>query len=642
MVIKVRCLILAFILLSIQIGCGDRSEISIPSPQIYTIEPDSALYGDTVVVTGKGFLGGGDYISLKFLPISQSGKFPSGKDAIVSPECYLKGELVSLSSNRLVALVPEGAFGGSVVVEKKVMLSSSPFGVELPGATSNRLLFKVSLFRGDIARVFFASTYYEFALSGEDDGRRYLMIVFNSSVPSSADELYDYSLSLSGGKSSKDRGVVSVSGSGRSISGSSMPMHVASMVKENTIKKKVQEELFPLLRGNRGYVREAGEYDELMQPAEQVEGEIPATARFVVLSDIDGSILDPASFTEVEAELKYTGDHTLLYVDVTTPQSYFTQADAEFLGGIFDEHIYSNDNQYFGHESDINGDGRVAILLSPVINRLTPPGTAGTEGFIAGFFLANDLLPSALNESISNGMEIFYCMVPDPDGVYGNVYQKEETIDILRGVLAHEFLHMILFNYRILIYGRGYSADYMEELWLNEGLAHIAEDLNGYNSSNIKRANLFLNDPPSVTLIYGGDELEERGAEYLFLRYLGDRFGNDIFRNLVQSKESGVKNIEMRTGESFKNIFTDWAATCYLTGRGITSDPRYRYSSIDLQGDFAPLHVEQVGDGVTAFTGELKAMACEFILLNLAENFPCGVSLQSGNGRLNFALIRLD
>jgi len=642
MSVKVRCLIFAFILLSIQNGCGNRSEISIPSPQIYTIEPDSAVYGDTVVVTGKGFMDERDYVSVKFLPLPQSGKFPSGNDAIASPECYIKGELLSFAPNRLVALVPEGAFGGSVVVEKKVMLSSSPFGIELPGATSNRLPFKVSLSKGDIARVFFANTYYEFAFSDEDDGRRYLMIVFNSSVPSSADELYDYSLSISGEKSSKVKSVVSKSDTDRSVFGSSMSIHIASMVKENTIKKKVREELFPLLRESRDKARKAGEYDKLLQPGERVEGEIPTTARFVVLSDIDGSILDPASFTQVEAELKYSGNHTLLYVDVSTPQSYFTQADAEFLGGIFDEYIYSNNNQYFGHESDINGDGKVAILLSPVINRLTPPGTASTEGFIAGFFLANDLLPYALNESISNGMEIFYCMVPDPDGIYGNVYQKEETIDILRGVLAHEFLHMILFNYRILIYGRGYSADYMEELWLNEGLAHIAEDLNGYNSSNIKRANLFLNDPPSVTLIYGGDELEERGAEYLFLRYLGDRFGNGIYRDLVQSKECGVENVEMRTGESFKNIFTDWAATCYLTGRGITSDPRYSYSSIDLQGDFDPLHIEQVGEGVTALSSELKAMACEFILLNLTEDFPCGVYLQSESGRLNFALIRLD
>ena len=51
-------------------------------------------------------------------------------------------------------------------------------------------------------------------------------------------------------------------------------------------------------------------------------------------------------------------------------------------------------------------------------------------------------------------------------------------------------------------------------------LAHVAEDLNGDNSSNVARVNLFLEDPGTVTLIHGGDALDERGAEYLFLRYL--------------------------------------------------------------------------------------------------------------------------
>jgi hypothetical protein len=226
-------------------------------------------------------------------------------------------------------------------------------------------------------------------------------------------------------------------------------------------------------------------------------------------------------------------------------------------------------------------------------------------------------------------------MVPDPDAVFGNVFPKDKTLGVIRSVLAHEFLHMILFNYRVLIYGAGYLADYMEDLWMNEGLAHIAEDLNGFKSSNIGRANLFLLDPGDATLIYGGDRLEERGAEFLFLRHLGDRFGTIVFRNIVQSKKAGVANVEAATGAYFNELFADWAAACYLDDRGITSDPRYNYPH------FAPLLT--IPGNISGTTqGFVKAMAPEYILYTIPAGATVDFTIgaQASTGRMNAVVIR--
>jgi len=634
-------------------GCGKKSEISIPDPVIYSVSPDSAAYGDTVVMEGAGF---GDERSLmraSFSPLPASGVFPSGEKAAGGGECCRTVVPISASKNRMVAVVPDGAFTGSVRVERDAIGPSFPFGVDVPLSKSGALPFSVYLDVGDVGRVFFSGPYYEFTRKALDSEDGYLLILFDSSVPSSGSSEYGYSLSISRDSHSPKAEDAMAVERPRRRSEARYTLSMASMLGESKLKRKVRDEIGRLLRHSERTFRN-GFSPKARRPVhpEGEEGTMertllaPQTTHFKVFNNVDGSVLDPDNFSDVEAELMYTGDHTLLYVDVTTPSSYFTQSDAELLGGIFDDHIYQTDHQYFGSESDINGDGKVVILLSPVINRLTAPGAASTEGFIAGFFLANDLMPGMLDGRVTNGMEIFYCIVPDPDGTYGNVFPKLETIDILKGILAHEFLHMILFNYRVLIYGKGYLGDYMEELWINEGLAHIAEDLNGFNQSNVKRANLFLQDPGDVTLIYGGDELEERGASYLFLRYLGDRFGNTIFRSLVQTHDVGVENIENRTGESFFDIFTDWAAACYLSGTGISDDTRFEFTSIDLRNDFDPLYVVDLPSDASSFNSNVRAMAPEFVRLHIDTGFIYTIEVQSsllsGGGRMNFAIIRLD
>jgi hypothetical protein len=188
--------------------------------------------------------------------------------------------------------------------------------------------------------------------------------------------------------------------------------------------------------------------------------------------------------------------------------------------------------------------------------------------------------------------------------------------------------------------------DYMEELWINEGLAHIAEDLNGFYSSNIGRANLFLANPGDATLIYGGDALDERGAEFLFLRHIGDRFGTSVFRNLVQSKKAGVANVEAATGAYFNELFADWAAACYLDDRGITSDPRFNYSSLNLQDNtvdphFAPILTipGNISGTVERF---VKAMAPEYIMYTIPAGATVDFTIeaQASTGRMNAAVIR--
>lgn len=604
-------------------GCGQETKIELNPIVISSVEPASAASGDTIVITGSGF-----------------NPTPSSNRIIVSPcqtegdECMRLGVPYAGSTTELRGIVPDGSFSGSLRIENSNPLPRGlPMAIEPPHFPSNWLPFGVSLNEGDVAKVFFGGTGYDYSIEteGADD---YLLILFNSVAFFDDQFLHNYHVSLDVAAGLQVDASAARRDDALSEDGKE-PEPVLSRYTGFEVKvwREIEEHLRGLPAGGGEPLETGG-----VQPVIFGPGEAPQTADFDVYTDIEGSVLDPASFTIVTAHLRFEGTHTLLYVDERTSQSILSDAEAEDIGQAFDSSIYAIDRSAFGSESDINSDGKVAILMTEEVNNL--PEDPGS--IILGFFMPNDLLPNYVSPGVTNGMEIFYTMVPDP--AIGGVDWEARSIQSIKSTLAHEFQHMILFNYRILIYGSGYLGNYMEELWVNEALSHIAEDLNGYDTDNIARANLFLDNTGNAKLTFlSDDNLSNRGAVYLFLRYLGDRFGDTIFRTLVQSRSSGTDNVEAAAGSSFLELFADWSAALYLSGRGITSDPRFNYSSIDLQGDFDPLYLIQNNMSIPELDGTMKPMGPDYILFNASSQVSYDVSITAlSGGSMHAVIIRLD
>jgi hypothetical protein len=643
---NLRAWIALFALLGACAGCSsDPETIILEEPVFTSISPGSGASGDTIVVSGSGF-----------------GSTPSANTIVISPGRFssppARRVIVPFggSGTELRGIVPDGAFTGSVRVERANRLGKIfSFAVEPPASASAALPFGVRLAAGDVGKSFFSGDEYSFSVTAGASDEDYLVVVFSDQAPPQSTWSYLYNITaqssaaLAGGPSDAGPAVAAAAPNGAPSAkqaGERQDLSAgAAGSRHRDFEKRVNEEIRDLLSRGAGAPRR-----NARDRSSAGAGAAPQ-ATFKVLVNPAGNILDPANFATVTANLKYGGSHTLLYVDAEVPQFCLSDAEAADLGAAFEDSIYGVDRSSFGNESDINGDGKVAILMSPAVNRMTPEGgIGGGQGYIAGYFLASDLLPDLVDPRVTNGMEIFYTMVPDPESPpeFGNVFPKNKTLGVIRGVLAHEFLHMILFNYRVLIYGDGYSADYMEDLWMNEGLAHIAEDLNGFYPSNIARANLFLENPGDATLIYGGDELNERGAEFLFLRLLGDRFGTIVFRDLVQSKKAGVANVEAATGAYFNELFADWAAACYLDDRGITTDPRFNYATLNLQANAVDPHFDPLltipGNPSGTVERYIKAMAPEYILYTIpaGETFDFTIDSQAiPKGRMNAVVIRI-
>jgi hypothetical protein len=333
--------------------------------------------------------------------------------------------------------------------------------------------------------------------------------------------------------------------------------------------------------------------------------QIGETRTFRVLSSIPENDNDDPTFETVTAAIRFVGQNILIYVDQQAPSGPDGLSDAVLtkLGEWFDRDLYPLAVSTFGSESDIDNNDRVIVLMTPVVNGLTPSTDCSVAVF--GFFFGLDLFIDAPD---SNEGEVFYSLVPDPQAQFGcarSVARVEESVPT---VFIHEFQHMISFNHHVLI-----NDGPDEETWLDEGLAHMAEEVaarfyenkygppppprlfndtaNIFIGANLANSYSYLENPgrTSLTLFESTGSLEERGAAWLFLRWLADLKDETIFGQLVQNDAAGIANIEAIAGESFGTLFGDFALALWTD-----SIPGHPRSSVPVRNRFQSRNLRQI------------------------------------------------
>ncbi len=321
--------------------------------------------------------------------------------------------------------------------------------------------------------------------------------------------------------------------------------------------------------------------------------------------------LDCATLKTVTATAQWVGQHAAIFVDDTVPANGFTGADLAEVGTQFDDVLYPVNVAHFGAESDIDGNGVVVVLLTDAVNALIRKPDC-TDAFVTGFFYGADLAPG-LAGSHNNG-EVFYGMVPDPAGQVECAYSTQLVKRIMPVTFIHEFQHMISFNQKVLLRG-GQS----EELWLNEALSHLAEELGSdyYDSigdqtwrsrfqiGNLYNAYQYLEAPHQHYLLVtdATGTLEERGAGWLFVRWLLDRYGAQVAGDLVQTASRGVLAVQEATGDvPIEDLLTRWGLALFVSDLpGFTPPAGIAYTSWQFRTTFASLHQQDPANFPKAF-----------------------------------------
>jgi hypothetical protein len=379
--------------------------------------------------------------------------------------------------------------------------------------------------------------------------------------------------------------------------GARLPATISPQRRLDDEMRRIEQEIAPLA---------AAQESETQGPLEALT--LNSSRSFKVITALPKDEV-PLKFGTSVARLKYIGSHILVYVDEAAP-SAISDADLTRIGALFDTRLYDLDVARFGSESDLDRNGKVIVLMSQSVNKLVTRAECST-GFVAGYFYPNDLY---LRNQNSNKGEVFYTIVPDPAGSVSCVHSISAVRKLVPSTFVHEFQHMISFNQHVL--ARGGSS---EDVWLNEGLSLIAEETTGrfYEEAYPPLAGqafsdsaamfsedvminafnyLFASKSYSVTTFKDFGDLEERGAAWLFLRWLGDQKGDDIYARLVQTRLTSIANIQDKTRESFPALFGDFAiasAADIPAFARASMAPRYRFAmrpnGLDYKAVFARL-----------------------------------------------------
>ncbi len=278
------------------------------------------------------------------------------------------------------------------------------------------------------------------------------------------------------------------------------------------------------------------------------------------------------------ARVEAIGGKSMILADTLNPTGGFTTADYQRFAAKFDTLVYPIDEGAFGAPTDIDNNGRVGIIFTTAVNQLTP---VGSTSYVGGFTFSRDLFPRVATSraqacATSNQGEYFYSLAPDPQGtINGNKRTAGFVDSVTIPVLAHELEHLINASRKLYI---NTTADDFEAKWLDEGLAHIAEELlfyreagvaprtnidltalraraavvrafNGDMLGNAGRYRSYLSATPTSSPYASGDSLSTRGAAWNWLRYLADqKLGNVVREPAAATELSGAGTVSVDGG----------------------------------------------------------------------------------------------
>jgi immune inhibitor A len=259
---------------------------------------------------------------------------------------------------------------------------------------------------------------------------------------------------------------------------------------------------------------------------------------------------DTNAYTKINVTLAYITPHSYFWVE---DGINYNQGDVQHLMDTFEDKIYPTDRAFFGSEwtPGVDNDPHLYIIYA---------GPLG--GSVAGFYNTGDEYPPSVSQ-YSNGHESFYI---DSSQSLSDEYTF--------GILAHEFQHMI-----------HWYQDRNEGSFLNEGFSELATYLNGYNTGGF---DLFYTINPDINLTDwlggSGDNSAHYGANFLFVDYFLNRFGEQATQALVHDQQNSLASVD--------DVLTQLNVTDPVTKKPVSADDFYLDWTI---ANF--VHDPAVGDG---------------------------------------------
>ncbi len=356
---------------------------------------------------------------------------------------------------------------------------------------------------------------------------------------------------------------------------------------ENELRKKEQESVISgdKIKKSREDVEEYGFYQE-------EEFHVPDLVSTIGKED-----------NIVKAKMVGAAEHIYIFVDSRIDLPLININD---IAKEFENNIYPTLTTKFGKPSDVDNNGRIILLLTKFNNYKT-----------SGLFYSEDLKNDL---SGSNFNDIIYLNIDK--GIGRNLYPA----------LAHQFQHLIFYNQKIRVKRR------VDDVWVNEGLAKLAEKICGYidygregwswqngnnwvYSESVNYPGYFMMTD-KISLLEEELSIPYLGAVGLFMDYLYEKYGVELLQALINTADNPKQVVEEFAGSTFDKVLLNWTVANVVDANSQIDNPIYNYQTFDLVKE--PKMVEINNDCDLTF--QIKELGTKYIKLS-GQNSDIKLSL---------------
>ncbi len=273
------------------------------------------------------------------------------------------------------------------------------------------------------------------------------------------------------------------------------------------------------------------------------------------------------TYTEyvVNSTCRAVGMHCYVFVEDSMWGSRVTQEAVDAIVTAFDaktptdstKGIYELSVEYFGSPPDVDSDPRIIILVLNILDSFS-----GSGSYVAGYFYSLNEFRDPQGSHRSNEAEIYYL-----DANPANL-SNPSSFNAACSVTAHEFQHMIHFNY-----------DGNEDSFVNEGMSESASKLCGYSLrspshyySNTNVSFMSWGTTPNV--------LNDYSRTALFSWYMVEQFGSALTKLIVSRTANGATGYNdaftaMGSSLRFGDVLTNFSVATSLNKSAY--DSRYGF-----------------------------------------------------------------
>ncbi|MFA7421494.1 MAG: FlgD immunoglobulin-like domain containing protein [Melioribacteraceae bacterium] len=262
--------------------------------------------------------------------------------------------------------------------------------------------------------------------------------------------------------------------------------------------------------------------------------------------------------------------------------------------------IYNTNISTFGATS-LTYDSKIIILIHNIRDDYK-----GSGGYVAGYFWA-------YAESKNNAHIYYLDSNPLP------FLKTDGTIDLGglytgMGTTAHEFQHMIHYNYHP-----------NQETFFNEAWSLVAEVVCGYGLYSQSGTQGYSNNTNRYLLNWNRndatDVLKDYSRAARFSLYLYEQFGADILKKFLLSVKNGDEAFDydvfpkLGTTRRFADVLADWFVANYVNDKSVDSKLGYTYSPLVTVN---PLGVDIAGSAF--FEDAIYKAAAKYISFTAGKN----------------------